>query len=237
MALSRPAATPGAARAPCAAGDGAPLGVAGSPLALGAVQIVYIDGDHRRELDVRVNNPAATVDDLARALDPTAADRALLIGDRVADPDFDLAEAGLHEGAEVGWSDPLTLVGLAVGVVAAIAFVVWELHRGDASLLDVRLFRERGLASGSIRACTAPARSGTARISEVWSRPEGGLRYLPTTWKRVRFIGSSWMPCATGLRPYNSSASSPAIAAMPGSAAAMRAPSALLETGVRSIPG
>ncbi|GAB3210266.1 MFS transporter [Marinactinospora endophytica] len=56
----------------------------------------------------------------------------------------------LHEGAEVGWSDPLTLVGLAVGVVAAIAFVVWELHRGDASLLDVRLFRERGLASGSI---------------------------------------------------------------------------------------
>jgi S-DNA-T family DNA segregation ATPase FtsK/SpoIIIE len=68
---------------------------------LGAVQIVFIDGDHRRELDVRVNNPAATIDDLARALDPSAADRALLIGERATDPDFDLAEAGLHEGAEV----------------------------------------------------------------------------------------------------------------------------------------
>mgnify|MGYP003542338646 CR=1 FL=1 len=65
------------------------------------MQIVYCDGDNRRELDVRVNNPSATVDDLARALDPTGADRALLIGHQVADPDFDLTEAGLHEGAEV----------------------------------------------------------------------------------------------------------------------------------------
>ena len=65
------------------------------------MQIVYIDGDTRRELDVRVNNPSATVDDLARALDPTGGDRALLIGDHVADPDFELTEAGIHEGAEV----------------------------------------------------------------------------------------------------------------------------------------
>jgi DNA segregation ATPase FtsK/SpoIIIE, S-DNA-T family len=64
------------------------------------VQIVYIDGDVRRELDVRVNNPAATIADLARAIDPVA-DRALLVGDGPADPDFDLTEAGLHEGAEV----------------------------------------------------------------------------------------------------------------------------------------
>ena len=64
------------------------------------MQIVYIEGDTRRELDVRVSNPSATVDDLARALDPTGT-RPLLIGGRPADGDFDLLEAGLHEGAEV----------------------------------------------------------------------------------------------------------------------------------------
>ena len=30
------------------------------------MQIVFIEGDTRREFDVRVNNPSATVDDLAR---------------------------------------------------------------------------------------------------------------------------------------------------------------------------
>ncbi|MGW4027692.1 MFS transporter, partial [Streptomyces sp. NPDC005009] len=56
----------------------------------------------------------------------------------------------LQEGPERGWAAPITLISLAVGVVAAVVFVAWELHRRDASLLDVRLFRERGLASGSI---------------------------------------------------------------------------------------
>lgn len=56
----------------------------------------------------------------------------------------------LQEGPERGWTAPLTLISLAVGIVAAVAFVAWELHRRDASLLDVRLFRERGLAGGSI---------------------------------------------------------------------------------------
>ncbi|MFD2420303.1 MFS transporter [Amycolatopsis pigmentata] len=56
----------------------------------------------------------------------------------------------LQEGPERGWTDPVTLISLAVGVIAAVAFVAWESHRGDGSLLDVRLFRERGLAGGSI---------------------------------------------------------------------------------------
>ncbi|NEC07949.1 DHA2 family efflux MFS transporter permease subunit [Streptomyces sp. SID7909] len=56
----------------------------------------------------------------------------------------------LQEGPERGWTDPVTLVGLAVGVIASAVFVVWELRRRDASLLDVRLFRERGLAGGSV---------------------------------------------------------------------------------------
>ncbi|MEU1252594.1 MFS transporter [Streptomyces chartreusis] len=56
----------------------------------------------------------------------------------------------LQEGPERGWTAPATLIGLAVGLVAAIGFVARELHRRDAALLDVRLFRERGLAGGSI---------------------------------------------------------------------------------------
>ncbi|MFI6597407.1 MFS transporter [Nonomuraea sp. NPDC050536] len=56
----------------------------------------------------------------------------------------------LQEGPERGWSDPVTLTSLVVGLVALIFFVAWELRRRDASLLDVRLFHERGLAGGSI---------------------------------------------------------------------------------------
>ena len=56
----------------------------------------------------------------------------------------------LQEGPERGWTAPVTLTGLAVGVLAAVGFVAWELRRRDAALLDVRLFRERGLAGGSI---------------------------------------------------------------------------------------
>ncbi|MGW6598992.1 MFS transporter [Streptomyces sp. NPDC055036] len=56
----------------------------------------------------------------------------------------------LQEGPERGWTAPATLISLAVGLIAAIAFVSWELYRRDASLLDVRLFREQGLAGGSL---------------------------------------------------------------------------------------
>ncbi|NNH70557.1 MFS transporter [Nocardia uniformis] len=56
----------------------------------------------------------------------------------------------LQEGPERGWTAPATLISLAVGLLAAVGFVIWELHLRDASLLDVRLFRERGLAGGSI---------------------------------------------------------------------------------------
>jgi S-DNA-T family DNA segregation ATPase FtsK/SpoIIIE len=64
------------------------------------VQIVFHDGHDRRELDVRINSPSATVDDLARALAPTS-DAGLAIGGRPVDADFELTESGLHEGATV----------------------------------------------------------------------------------------------------------------------------------------
>lgn len=56
----------------------------------------------------------------------------------------------LQEGPHRGWTTPVTLIALAAGLVATAGFAAWELRRRDASLLDVRLFRERGLAGGSI---------------------------------------------------------------------------------------
>ncbi|MGH9120024.1 MAG: FtsK/SpoIIIE domain-containing protein, partial [Acidimicrobiales bacterium] len=86
------------------------------------MQIVFDDGAHRRELDVRVNNPAATVADLAAALDPAgraAADRPLLIGELRADPDLELVDAGLYEGAVVRFGAPGGGNGFRGATVAA----------------------------------------------------------------------------------------------------------------------
>jgi len=54
----------------------------------------------------------------------------------------------VHEGPERGWTDPVTLAALALGVLSALAFVVVELNR-DNPLIDVRLFRNRVLATGT----------------------------------------------------------------------------------------
>ncbi|MEU0464474.1 MFS transporter [Amycolatopsis sp. NPDC006131] len=56
----------------------------------------------------------------------------------------------LQEGPVRGWTAPETVVGLAAGIVAGIGFVAWELRRRDTSLLDVRMFAERGLMGGSL---------------------------------------------------------------------------------------
>lgn len=55
----------------------------------------------------------------------------------------------LHEGPDRGWTAPPTLVSALVGMVGGVGFVAWEL-RSTAPLLDVRLFRQRGLAGGSV---------------------------------------------------------------------------------------
>lgn len=56
---------------------------------------------------------------------------------------------GIHEGPEAGWTSPIALTGIIVGIVAGLAFVFWEL-RQDHPLLDLRVFRNRSLAGGSI---------------------------------------------------------------------------------------
>lgn len=56
---------------------------------------------------------------------------------------------GVIESAERGWSDPLTIAGLATGLASLLAFVLWEM-RATQPLLDPRLFRIRGFSAGSI---------------------------------------------------------------------------------------
>ena len=56
---------------------------------------------------------------------------------------------GIHEGPEVGWTDPLSLFGLIVGISAAAGFVAWEL-RQEKPLLDFKVFRNRTLAVGTV---------------------------------------------------------------------------------------
>jgi Na+/melibiose symporter-like transporter len=60
----------------------------------------------------------------------------------------------LQEGPERGWIDPSTLLASAAGAVAAVGFVIWELSRRDAALLEVRLFGERSLAAGAVTLLT-----------------------------------------------------------------------------------
>jgi EmrB/QacA subfamily drug resistance transporter len=56
---------------------------------------------------------------------------------------------GIHEGPEMGWTYPLTVIGLVAGSIALVAFVIWEL-RIEHPLLPVRLFANRSLATGSV---------------------------------------------------------------------------------------
>ncbi len=56
---------------------------------------------------------------------------------------------GIHEGPDRGWTDPLTIAALTTSLVAFVAFIAVEL-REQHPLLDVRLFKIRALATGSL---------------------------------------------------------------------------------------
>ncbi len=60
---------------------------------------------------------------------------------------------GLHEASGSGWNAPGVLLSLAAGISGIITFVYHE-RRHKAPLLDVRLFRERGLSGGSLSLLT-----------------------------------------------------------------------------------
>jgi EmrB/QacA subfamily drug resistance transporter len=56
---------------------------------------------------------------------------------------------GIIEGPDRGWDDRWSVGGLAVGVLASIAFVLWE-RRVPQPMLDPRLFRLRGFSAGAL---------------------------------------------------------------------------------------
>lgn len=56
---------------------------------------------------------------------------------------------GIHEGPEKGWTYPLTMVAMVIGLVSAVLFVTWERRQAEP-LLDISAFRDRGLAAGSL---------------------------------------------------------------------------------------
>lgn len=56
---------------------------------------------------------------------------------------------GVIEGPVKGWTSTVALTGLLVGGAALAAFIAWERHT-PRPLLDVRLFSERGIRSGSL---------------------------------------------------------------------------------------
>ena len=57
--------------------------------------------------------------------------------------------SGIIEGPEKGWTSPLTLGGIALGLGATVAFVLWELHV-ERPMLDPRLFGNRAFSAGSL---------------------------------------------------------------------------------------
>jgi EmrB/QacA subfamily drug resistance transporter len=59
----------------------------------------------------------------------------------------------LHEGPRLGWTAGAVLVSLLIGLGATALFVGWE-RRQAAPILDIRLFRKRGLSSGSVALLT-----------------------------------------------------------------------------------
>ncbi|MDN3494891.1 MFS transporter [Planococcus sp. APC 4015] len=53
------------------------------------------------------------------------------------------------EGPRLGWMEPIIIASLGIGAVGLIGFIVHQLRSREPSL-DVRLFRNRGLAAGSL---------------------------------------------------------------------------------------
>lgn len=106
----------------------------------------------------------------------------------------------LQEGPQRGWSAPVVLAALAVGALAAVGFTVGQLRRGEGALLDVRLFRERGLSAGSLTLLVVfGVQAGVfvmlfPFLESVlgWSGLEATLGMLPT---------AVLMMAATGLAP------------------------------------
>jgi predicted MFS family arabinose efflux permease len=61
---------------------------------------------------------------------------------------------GIIEGGERGWTDPVTLIALAIGLASLAGFVAWQ-RRAAHPLVDLDLFRSPGFTWGGILATLA----------------------------------------------------------------------------------
>ena len=93
---------------------------------------------------------------------------------------------GFIEGPERGWSDPVTVAAFLAGAAAIPAFILWEL-RQPHPLLDPRLFRLRGFATGTL--------SVTAQFFASFGFFFIGLQYLQYV------VGYSPLQSAAALLP------------------------------------
>ncbi len=63
------------------------------------------------------------------------------------------ASFALHEGPVIGWDAAETVAGITLSLTALVGFIFWESRQAEP-LLDIRLFRKRGLTSGSVSLTT-----------------------------------------------------------------------------------
>jgi hypothetical protein len=90
---------------------------------------------------------------------------------------------GLVRGNTAGWGSPEVAGALAGGVVAAVAFVAWEL-RTPEPMLPMRLFRSRAFAAGNA--------AGFAMYASIFGAAFFLTQYFQTVWH--------YGPLGAGLR-------------------------------------
>jgi len=93
---------------------------------------------------------------------------------------------GIIEGPDKGWGAPVVVAGFAIGIVALLTFVTWEL-RSDHPMLDMRFFKNpRFTAANSAITMTFFAMFGSMFLmTQYWQFVHGysalsaGIRMIP----------------------------------------------------------
>ena len=81
---------------------------------------------------------------------------------------------GIADGQHEGWVSDTIVARLAIGALAGVAFILWELHTPRA-LLDVRIFANVEFSAAALIACVvssacswAISRAVDERVSACW---------------------------------------------------------------------